>query len=178
MNKNYALHAAQRGATLLVALIFLLIMTIAGISAMRFATFEERMASNTETSNEMFQQAQSEIQAQLLNYNTSVELRQPLIDSKDKPYDTGDPESNPALKSLPRSPLPKQTHPINPLSLNNIVAEDNTLRYVQGEDKCCDDGSSCQLFQCLDYEMNVTAKTGSAISQQTQGITYKSPKAN
>src|SRR5690554_7337500 len=38
----------QRGASLIVALVFLLVLTAAGLTAVRFATLEERMASNAQ----------------------------------------------------------------------------------------------------------------------------------
>lgn len=169
MNNSHVLRVAQRGATLLVALIFLLVMTIAGISAMRFATFEEHMASNTEVSNEMFQQAQSEIQAHLLNFNSNYEEFEALDNAKNAPTDTGDPEADPMLKSLPTDVDVKQPIELSVISPANIDAN-NTLRYIKPV--VCP-GGTIGVFECDAFEMQITAFIGTAKSWQTQGITFE-----
>lgn len=49
----------QRGVVLLVALVFLLILTVAGVSAMRLANVEERMTGNFSQRNQAFQAAEA-----------------------------------------------------------------------------------------------------------------------
>lgn len=49
----------QRGATLIVALMFLLILTILGVSSLSTVTLEERMAGNVKDVNTAFQAAES-----------------------------------------------------------------------------------------------------------------------
>lgn len=54
-------HASthQRGAALIVSLVFLLIMTVLGVTAIRNTTLEERMAGNLRDSNLAFQAAEA-----------------------------------------------------------------------------------------------------------------------
>ncbi len=148
----------QQGATLIVALIFLLVMTAAGVTAMRFATFEERMTSNTQFGNQMFQQAQSELRAHMLEFNTNVALRAPLLLAKDK----DEPNLSELLPSTAREPIPLA------LKTKDITSED--VAFVM-ETGC--PGSSFGKFTCLHFEMRATAAVGSASSAQTQGITYE-----
>lgn len=152
----------QQGATLIVALIFLLVMTAAGVTAMRFATLEERMTSNTQFSNQMFQQAQSELRAHLLEFNTNVALRAPLLLAKDQDLMPED-QRTPAL-------LPNTALLPTPLALKTKDITNENLGFVM-EIPCT--GSSVEKFSCLHYEMKATAELGTANSSQTQGITYE-----
>jgi Tfp pilus assembly protein PilX len=173
MQSTYSPPAAQRGATLIVALIFLLVMTAAGVTAMRFATFEERMTSNTQFGNQMFQQAQSEIRAHMLEFNTNVALREPLLRAKNEdvaPRGPTDLDANPTLRSLPVTaglPVPLA------VKTQNIKAGENEVRFAV-ETLC--PGSSAEKFSCLHYEMQIIAEVGTANSSQTQGITYEAAK--
>jgi Tfp pilus assembly protein PilX len=173
MQSTNLLPAAQRGATLLVALIFLLVMTAAGVTAMRFATFEERMTSNTQFGNQMFQQAQSEIRAHMLDFNTNVALREPLLRAKDQnlaPRDDASLAANPTLRSLPATAkLPFALA----VKTQNIDIDANEVRFAV-ETLC--PGSSAEKFSCLNYEIQVVAQLGTANSRQTQGITYEAAK--
>jgi len=54
---------AQRGAALIVALIFLIIMTILGISGIQTSTMETRMAGNSADRNRAFQASEFALQA-------------------------------------------------------------------------------------------------------------------
>ena len=49
----------ERGALLIVALVFLVIMTVLGVTAMRTTTLQERMAGNVRDSNLAFQSAEA-----------------------------------------------------------------------------------------------------------------------
>lgn len=167
------LPTGQQGATLIVALVFLLVMTAAGVTAMRFATFEERMTSNTQFSNQMFQQAQSELRAHMLEFNTDVALRAPLLLAKDQdpaPRDATALAANPTLKDLPLTArLPTGLS----VKTQNIRAANNTVRFAV-ETLC--PGSSAEKFSCLHFEMQTIAELGTANSRQTQGITYEAAK--
>ncbi len=50
---------AQRGAALIVALVFLVLLTIMGMTAMNFSTMEEKMAGNLKSQYTAFQAAES-----------------------------------------------------------------------------------------------------------------------
>ena len=152
----------QQGATLIVALIFLLVMTAAGVTAMRFATFEERMTSNTQFGNQMLQQAQSELRAHMLEFNTNVALRAPLLLAKDKDLMAADDQAEALLPSTARQPTALA------LKTKDITTEN--VGFVM-ETGC--PGSSFGKFTCLHFEMKATAAVGSASSAQTQGITYE-----
>ncbi len=56
--RPFAFPPAQRGAVLIVSLIFLLLLTVIGLSAVRDATLQERMAGNTRDVNTAFQAAE------------------------------------------------------------------------------------------------------------------------
>jgi type IV pilus assembly protein PilX len=60
-NKLTRLHSAhgQRGAALIVALVFLIVLTLLGVSSMRTSTLQERMAGNLRDSNLAFQAAEA-----------------------------------------------------------------------------------------------------------------------
>lgn len=152
----------QQGATLIVALIFLLVMTAAGVTAMRFATLEERMTSNTQFSNQMFQQAQSELRAHMLEFNTNVALRAPLLLAKDQNPMPANQRTAALLPDTARLPTALA------LKTKNITSEN--LGFVM-ETGC--PGSSFGKFTCLHFEMKATAAVGTASSSQTQGITYE-----
>ncbi|MBX9915609.1 MAG: pilus assembly protein PilX [Pseudomonadaceae bacterium] len=166
MQSIYSPPAGQTGATLIVALIFLLVMTAAGVTAMRFATFEERMTSNTQFGNQMFQQAQSELRSHMLEFNTSVALRAPLLLAKDKPK-----ISNAAADA---ASLPKTAGEPQPLAANRGVTIQSSQVLFAVELPCT--GSSAEKFTCLHFEMQTVAALGTANSSQTQGITYEAAK--
>lgn len=53
------MHPAQRGTALIMALVFLLLLTMLGITASNTATLEERMAGNVKDQNLSFQAAET-----------------------------------------------------------------------------------------------------------------------
>ncbi|EAR07709.1 pilus assembly PilX family protein [Reinekea blandensis] len=57
-----SIYRKQSGVVLLVALVFLLILTVAGVSAMRLATVEERMTGNFADRSVAFQAAEAALQ--------------------------------------------------------------------------------------------------------------------
>lgn len=164
-----ATHTLQTGATLIVALIFLLVLTIAGVTAMRFSTFEERMASNTQFRNQVFQQTQNELRSQLLAFNTNLANRAPLLAAMNQPPETAD--NLALLPMLPSSS--RQAHLLTPFT--GARAADNTVRFTR--ETMCDDGSSIPKFACIDFEVNAKTELDSGTySWQTQGITFQNNK--
>ncbi len=63
MSPSPTMHATQRGAVLIVSLIFLLLLTLIGTAAMRTTTLQERMAGNTRDINLSFQAAEAALRA-------------------------------------------------------------------------------------------------------------------
>ena len=57
--RSVAMPAGQRGATLIIALIFLLLMTLIGVTSMQSTTLQERMAGNTRDRNLALQAAEA-----------------------------------------------------------------------------------------------------------------------
>ena len=179
MRRLSTTERAQQGATLIVALVFLLVLTVAGVTAMRFSTFEERMASNSQFRNQVFQQAQSEIRAQLLAFNTNLANRAPLLLAMGKgvaPRGAADLAADPSLKSLPvTARLTQDLDPRMTATGDNIVTAANKVRYVQ--EGPCDDGSSAEKFVCIGFEMSTRAETaGGSYSSQSQGLNFQNNK--
>ncbi|MCF5678971.1 pilus assembly PilX family protein, partial [Pseudomonas syringae] len=58
-NMPHAFAAKQRGMVLLVSLVFLLLLTLLGISSMQNATLQEKMAGSVMVRNQSFQMAEA-----------------------------------------------------------------------------------------------------------------------
>ena len=56
-------RSAHRGATLIVCLIFMLIMTVIGASALQSTTLQERMAGNARDTHAAFQAAEAALRS-------------------------------------------------------------------------------------------------------------------
>jgi type IV pilus assembly protein PilX len=74
VNPRLVLSRSQNGASLLISLIFLVILTILGLAALRVATLEERMSGNARDRSLAFQAAEAalrdaELDVQCLKYN-------------------------------------------------------------------------------------------------------------
>lgn len=78
-------HPAQRGATLIIALLILLAMTILGTSSMNTLTLEERMINNLRDENVSFQAAESGLAA----CETNIREQDPAL-SGNKYYKQGE----------------------------------------------------------------------------------------
>jgi type IV pilus assembly protein PilX len=63
MLSSNIMHSQQRGAVLIVSLIFLLLLTLIGTTAMRTTTLQERMAGNTRDVNLSLQATESALRA-------------------------------------------------------------------------------------------------------------------
>lgn len=177
---------AQKGATLIVALIFLLVLTAAGLTAMRFSSLEERMASNTQFHNDAFQLAQSEIRAQLQAFNASAAGRAPMLQASNNRSGHGL-----SVDELKLFMLPATSSAAFPLTvqltlddLDNVTFPEESastakrrhgMRYLS--ERICDDGTSVNKFSCTHYEIMRTAQlSGGARSSQTQGFVFMTNK--
>lgn len=161
-------HKHNKGSALIISLIFLMVLTIGGLAAMRMASLEENMAANSQASGYIFQQAQSEIQTQL-RYFASVQGRNTL-NSFD--YQTMDKETDEdRLKYMPNStsvqvPLAE----VSGLAVTGVT--DRQLSFVR--DGHCSDGSSIDQFICIEFEMEIEADLeNGASSTQAQGFIFK-----
>ncbi|GAB3381813.1 PilX N-terminal domain-containing pilus assembly protein [Spongiibacter taiwanensis] len=59
MRVSHRVHASQRGAALIVSLVFMLIITIISVASMQSATLQERMAGNAKDEKLAFQAAEA-----------------------------------------------------------------------------------------------------------------------
>ncbi len=175
----------QQGAVLLVALIFLVVLTVAGVTAMRFATIEERMASNVQFRNQAFQIAQSELRYQLLEFMPQSN-RNPLLAALNRGAE--DP-TNPIMKILPDSTLRPEDLAVK-MQKHIKLSQARSTRNTDARDGGCTDdknqGSSLGNgytfgFRCLEFELSTLAalddscapeyKCG-ANSTQAMGISF------
>lgn len=156
----------QHGATLIVALVFLLILTAAGITAVRLSTTEERMASNSQFRGASFQLAQSEIKAQLLSFNQNVANRTPLQAAMDK-------ESAAIARFPDRLADQTLTAQINSAGL----IQSSKVNFMAKPDcATLGLGDSFESFSCRQYEMTMRSTlTGGAYSEQVQGMYFITP---
>lgn len=175
---NIAAPSRQTGATLIVALVFLLVLTIAGITAMQFSTLEERMASNSQFRNETFQLAQNEIQSELLTFNASLPGRTPLLEALNAGrYSSGTggyPRrlTDAQLQSLG---LPASTAGRAVDTQTPIVAPGFTVVRFTRPGNCI--GSSLERFECTDYELQTRVqRDNGAYSDQSQGLIFMNTK--
>ena len=78
MNTNTSMHiskskpTSQRGATLIVALLFLILITILGISSVSSITLEEKMAGNSRDQQIAFQAAESALRDAEIDLETGI----------------------------------------------------------------------------------------------------------
>ena len=161
----------QRGASLIVALIFLLVLTLAGLTAVRFATLEERMASNTQFRGMAHQLAQSEMRAQLRLFNTSAAGRAPLLAAQNAGSHglTATQLESLALPDTSRLPVALDAE-IDPAGAS---FPQHNVRFLS--QRICEDGTSQDKFSCAYYEVATTARMdGGAESAQVQGIVFMS----
>lgn len=178
----------QTGATLIVALVFLVVLTIAGITAMQFSTLEERMASNAQFRNETFQQAQSSIQSNLLALNANATGRDRLLTAMN------------AAENIPNSDC-DENYPFNlceqkleqlglvataKQAVNAIEAQTTNTGFSvirnTAPGKACEAGpdgaSSITNFECINYELHIREELpNGAYSDQSQGLTFMNVKA-
>ncbi|HZX15523.1 MAG TPA: PilX N-terminal domain-containing pilus assembly protein [Pseudomonas sp.] len=179
----------QTGATLIVALVFLVVLTIAGITAMQFSTLEERMASNSQFRNETFQQAQSSIQANLIALSANATGRDRLLSAlnaaSNSSADSDCDEDYPfnlctqKLEQLGLQPTAKQA--IDAIEDQTANLGFSVIRNTAPAKACEDDvygASSITNFECINYELQIREELpNGAYSDQSQGLTFMNIKA-
>lgn len=158
------LSHSNRGSALIMSMIFLVVLTVAGVTAMRFASLEENMAANSQAQAYVFQQAQSEIQTQLHYFGTAAGLnRLNTLDLQHAPKESVIYLPPTASRRENLAAVPE--HPIKDI-------DDRKIRFIR--DGMCGDGSSVEQFICIDYELEIeTKEKAGAKSEQTQGFTFK-----
>lgn len=157
----------QQGATLIVALVFLLILTVAGITAVRLSTTSEHMASNSQFRGSAFQIAQSELKAQVFGMNSNIANRQPLLNAKARPLEAIPrfPERRSALALTAHMSEPNLTQTTNANSLGNV----DCLLFGQG--------TSAEKFNCEQFELTARSTlTSGAFSEQVGGLVMSTPR--
>lgn len=161
----------QQGATLLVALIFLVVLTVAGITAARFATNEERMASSNQFRNTAFQLAQTEIRSQMAFFSDTTN-REQLLAAIDLTNANAETEPNATLRQ--RFPDLRVFTDLTALTTAPGLAQANQLRSM-GKLDCATfgEGYSFDAYTCRQYEMKARSTIAdSAYSDQTQGFVF------
>jgi len=87
MNAATVSRASQTGATLVVGLILLLVLTVVGVSGMNTATMEVTMAGNTQFQTDAFQMAEDGIDTVLAQRKYSTAGTTTLAPTGDPDYD-------------------------------------------------------------------------------------------
>lgn len=161
--------AQQNGAALVVALIFLVVMTIAGVTAMRFSNLEEKITGNVLIKNHNFQVAHSEIRAQMANINTgsvaAIDNLQQAI-GQSKPTDS-EKAADPTSEMLPATAL--KSFALSTRISNSSSTIGSSVRFLNTS--LCE-GSDAEKFTCYTFELNSTATAGNSRSWQSQGFTH------
>lgn len=169
----------QSGVTLIVALVFLVVLTIAGITAMQFSTLEERMASNSQFRNSTFQLAQNEIRSELRAFNTSLSGRTPLLEAINAGrYSEGDGGYPKKLTTsqLQGLGLPTSTTGRGVDTQTPIPAPGFTMVRFTKPSLCT--GASLERFECTDFELQTRSQLGNgAYSDQSQGLLFMNTKS-
>jgi Tfp pilus assembly protein PilX len=178
----------QTGATLIVALVFLVVLTIAGITAMQFSTLEERMASNSQFRNETFQQAQSSIQSNLLALNANATGRDRLLSAMNAASNSStdceaDYPLNLCAQKVEQLGLTAATakQAVNAIEAQTTNAGFSVVRNT-ARGKACEAGpdgaSSIINFECSNYELHIKEELpNGAYSDQSQGLIFMNVKA-
>lgn len=188
MDMTLATRSRQTGATLIVALVFLVVLTIAGITAMQFSTLEERMASNSQFRNETFQQAQSSIQSNLIALNANATGRARLLSAMNAASNSStdceaDYPINLCSQKLEQLGLPATTakQAINAIEAQATNDGFSVIRNTTIGKPCeanARDTSSLVSFECINYELQIKEELpNGAYSDQSQGLMFMNVKA-
>lgn len=84
--QSIGLRNAQRGATLIVGLVLLLVLTVLGVSGMNTATMQITMAANTQFQEDAFQQTEDAIDIVLATRDYSTDAPHTLDWTADPDY--------------------------------------------------------------------------------------------
>lgn len=177
-----ALRFHQNGATLIVALVFLIVLTVAGITAMQFSTLEERMAGNSQSRNEVFQTTQNNIQENLMTLNTGTAGRMKLQEAMNAGRYNDGSDNYPlvlTLAQLEQLGLPQTTG--QAVDADEIPEQGFAVIRKTHNPTLCDydaDNASGQIVECSKFEIQVRSELGNgAYSDQSQGIVFENVRS-
>lgn len=161
----------QTGATLIVALVFLIILTAAGITAVRLATDGEKMAGSNQFRNTAFQLAQTELRSHLLRFG-SVANRGPLLVAMDASLANATTEPDSTLRA--RYPDLRIFLNLTALTSQTGLTQANTYRSLGARDCAVfGDGYSFDNYTCRQYEIKARSELAEGTySDQTQGFVF------
>ena len=161
MPSKSVVRPAERGATLIIALVFLLVLTAAGITAVQLATTNERMASNSQFRGAAFQLAQSELQAQFLRFSANVANLTPLQLAQNQP-----------AEPIPLFPGRRAELALTAQITASGATQAPEVNFMRTVDcVTLGLGDSVETFTCTQYEMTARATlNGGAFSDQTYGF--------
>lgn len=175
----------QTGSTLIVALVFLVVLTVAGISAMQLSTLEERMASNSQFRNETFQQTQNSIQANLLALNANAAGRARLLEAMGAASNSITCENYPInlctqkREQLGLTATAKQA--VNSAAAQSTNDGFSVIRNTAAAKPCeasASGASSIVNFECSNFELHIREELpNGAYSDQSQGLIFMNIKA-
>jgi len=179
---NTTLRTRETGATLVVALVFLVVLTIAGITAMQFSTMEERMAGNSQSRNTVFQTTQNMIQTNLGILNNQTSGRIQLMEAMNAGrYNDGNGAYPLKLSQtqLEQLGLPQTTG--RAVDAGDIPDGGFAAIRKTQNPTLCDydtDNASGQIIECSKFELHIrTELDNGAFSDQSQGIVFENVKS-
>lgn len=163
-----AISNSQNGSSLIIALVFLGVLTAAGIAAFTLSTTEERMSSNAQFRGAAFQTTYSEIRAQIGHMRKDATR----IDSV-RAYDR--PKISPVDPNMPEKRLPLEDL-TSRLNSSNIPGGTTTVDLTYLGERVAE-SSSLDKFYNYAFELNVRRElSGGAYSDQVQGFNIQMPK--
>ena len=155
----------QRGAILLVALVLLLIMTIAGVATIESIPMQAKMAANQNMSLEMYQSSLSTLAAQYNSYNTNRVKMATLVVTSQETESVGN-----------------YTESIDPKTLANYDADLEQALDLKITNDCRlggKEGNSINNVQTayIDFELHSETNYPNTSSHSTQelGLSYEIP---
>lgn len=91
------LHCIQRGTALVMTLIFLVLLTILGITAINISALEEKMAGNSKDQNLAFQAAETALRAGEIWVQSTTSASALAVNPANGIYDPADPSLTPTV---------------------------------------------------------------------------------
>ena len=162
----------QSGSSLLITLVFLTILTAAGIAAVSLSTSEERMASNAQFRTMAYQGAYSEILSQIDFLNKDATRIWP-VKAYDMPQLQAGTPGYDARLPFKRESIEPEIPELN--SATQVKGTNSKILTYIGERPA--ENSSLEKFYNYAFELNVKRELSSgAYSDQVQGFNIQMPK--
>lgn len=179
---NTTLRTRETGATLVVALVFLVVLTIAGITAMQFSTMEERMAGNSQSRNTIFQATQNSIQINLGILNNQTSGRTRLLEAMNaSKYNDGNGTYPLKLTQAQLEQLGLPQTSGRAVEAGEVPENGFAVIRKTHNPTLCDydtDNASGQIIECSKFEVQIrTELDNGAFSDQSQGIVFENVKS-